>query len=438
MLDPIAIDLRPIKDLVLDPLNPRGMTDTERAELAGSLEQFGFLQPVIARGSDRLVIGGHQRIEAARQLGWTEVPVIWWEGSDQDARALNLALNKIQGSWDEAKLADVLAELAGVESLQEALRGFDTTETALAGFDEREVLAALEAKLGDGPPAEDLTALAGALVRAPDRSASAQPGVFYELGPHRLLCGDARDLEAVRRLIGVAEPAMLWTDPPYGVNYSAEGSRGAASSGRPAGRRDRPLGSIAGDDLEPEAHAGLVTAALCNAAAVLAPGSAVYVCGGTSTTTLYDAAFADAGLAKSSIVVWDKGRFAFGRRDYQSQYELVYYGWKRGARHRFFGGRAQSDIWLVPTDAAAGYVHPTQKPVALAERAIRNSSGAGDTVLDLFGGSGSSLIAAEQAGRRAFLLELDPLYVDVIVGRWEAFTGLRARAVSDGGSGGDA
>ena len=384
------------------------------------------------------MIGGHQRIEAARQLGWTEVPVIWWEGSDQDARALNLALNKIQGSWDEAKLADVLAELAGVESLQEALRGFDTTETALAGFDEREVLAALEAKLGDGPPAEDLTALAGALVRAPDRSASAQPGVFYELGPHRLLCGDARDLEAVRRLIGVAEPAMLWTDPPYGVNYSAEGSRGAASSRRPGGRRDRPLGSIAGDDLEPEAHAGLVTAALCNAAAVLAPGSAVYVCGGTSTTTLYDAAFADAGLAKSSIVVWDKGRFAFGRRDYQSQYELVYYDWKRGARHRFFGGRAQSDIGLVPTDAAAGYVHPTQKPVALAERAIRNSSGAGDTVLDLFGGSGSSLIAAEQAGRRAFLLELDPLYVDVIVGRWEAFTGLRARTVSDGGSGGDA
>ena len=324
MLDPIAIDLRPIKDLVLDPLNPRGMTDTERAELVRSLEQFGFLQPVIARGSDRLVIGGNQRIEATRQLGWTEVPVIWWEGSDQNARALNLALNKIQGSWDEAKLADVLADLAGVDSLQEALRGFDTTETALAGFDEREVLAALEAKLGDGPPAEDLTALAGALVRAPDRSASAQPGVFYELGSHRLLCGDARDLEAVRRLIGVAEPAMLWTDPPYGVNYSAEGSRGAASSGRPGGRRDRPLGSIAGDDLEPEAHAGLVTAALRNAAAVLAPGSAVYVCGGTSTTTLYDAAFADAGLEKSSIVVWDKGRFAFGRRDYQSQYELVY------------------------------------------------------------------------------------------------------------------
>ena len=161
------------------------------------------------------------------------MPVIWWEGSDQDARALNLALNKIQGSWDEAKLADVLAELAGVESLQEALRGFDTTETALAGFDEREVLAALEAKLGDGPPAEDLTALAGALVSAPARAASAEPGALYELGPNRLLCGDARDLEAVRRLIGVAEPAMLWTDPPYGVNYSAEGSRGAASSGRP-------------------------------------------------------------------------------------------------------------------------------------------------------------------------------------------------------------
>ena len=188
MLDPIAIDLRPIKDLVLDPLNPRVMPNAERAELAGSLEQFGFLQPVIARGSDRLVIGGHQRIEAARQLGWTEVPVIWWEGSDQDARAFNLALNKIQGSWDEAKLADVLAELAGVESLQEALRGFDTTETALAGFDEREVLAALEAKLGDGPPAEDLTALAGALVRARGAAIFIR-AILTEPGPPRRRIG---------------------------------------------------------------------------------------------------------------------------------------------------------------------------------------------------------------------------------------------------------
>ena len=335
----------------------------------------------------------------------------------------------------------MLAELAGVESLQEALRGFDTTETALAGFDEREVLAAhqrIEAKLGDGPPAEDLTALAGALVRAPDRSASAQPGVFYELGPHRLLCGDARDLEAVRRLIGVAEPAMLWTDPPYGVNYSAEGSRGAASSRRPGGRRDRPLGSIAGDDLEPEAHAGLVTAALCNAAAVLAPGSAVYVCCGTSTTTLYDAAFADAGLAKSSIVVWDKGRFAFGRRDYQSQYELVYYGWKRGARHRFFGGRAQSDIWPVPDrrrrrlrtpDAEAGRPRRAGDPQQLGGGRYRTRP------LRRLG----LVVDRRRAGRAARLpARARSLYVDVIVGRWEAFTGLRARAVSDGGSGGDA
>ena len=430
MSDSQTIERVPIADLKLDPLNPRVMPNAERAALAGSLDAFGFLQPVVARRSDGLVIGGHQRIEAARELGWEAVPVAWWEGSDQDARVLNLALNRIHGDWDDAKLADVLAELAGVDSLQEALRGFDTTQTALAGFDEREVLAVLEAKLDDGPRAEDLTALAGALVSAPARAASAEPGALYELGSHRVLCGDARDPDAVGCLVGTTHPAMLWTDPPYGVGYTAEGSGGAASSGRPTGRRDRPLGPIAGDDLEPEAHADLVTAALRNAAAMLAPGGGVYVCGGTSTTTLYDAAFEASGLEKSSIIVWDKTHFAFGRRDYQSQSELVYYGWKRGARHSFFGGRVQGDIWPIPTDAAAGYVHPTQKPVALAERAIRNSSRAGDAVLDLFGGSGSTLIAAEQAGRRALLLELDPHYVGVIVARWQAFTGLQARQVA--------
>ena len=240
MSDSQTIERVPIADLKLDPLNPRVMPNAERAALAGSLDAFGFLQPVVARRSDGLVIGGHQRIEAARELGWEAVPVAWWEGSDQDARVLNLALNRIHGDWDDAKLADVLAELAGVESLQEALRGFDTTETALAGFDEREVLAALEAKLGDGPPAEDLTALAGALVRAPDRSASAQPGVFYELGPHRLLCGDARDLEASaassawpsRRCSGPTRPTAWPTRPKDHGARPPQGARRVAAIAR--------------------------------------------------------------------------------------------------------------------------------------------------------------------------------------------------------------
>ena len=420
-----------IADLRLDDLNPRRIAPQELAKLRRSLQEFGMVQPIVARRSDQLVIGGHQRLQAAIAEGWSEVPVIWWEGSDKQARALNLALNKISGQWDEAKLATVLSELADVESLSDALLGFETTWTSLAGFDTREVLAALDNELGSGQNVEDLAALAANLLgQRPEPKA--QPGDLFALGPHRLLCGDARDEAAVTRLCQASAPSLLFCDPPYGVSYSAEtvGKR-KASSGRTTGRVRRPLGQIVEDDLEPPEHLSLITAALKNAVAVLSVGSGVYVCGGTSTTSVYDTAFKEAGLVKSSIIIWDKGEFSLGRKDYQSQFELIYYGWPRGGAHRFFGGRAQADIWLIPRDATASYVHPTQKPVALAERAMRNSTLGGEAVLDLFGGSGSTLIAAERCGRKALLLELDPRYIETTIARWEAYTGLHAQLLEE-------
>jgi DNA modification methylase len=421
------VELVPIESLNPDPLNPRVMPPSGMAALVRSIGEFGFVEPLVARPSDRLIIGGHMRFVAAGQLGLTHVPVVWFEGDDKAARALNLALNKIGGAWDEAKLATVLAELADVDSLSSALAGFDPTATTLAGFDESEVLAAIGEHLPSDEREEDLAALARSLVRPAERASLTHLGSGFVLGGHRVVCGDARDGHAVAALCKNTAPTMLSADPPFGVGYSAEGAPGrAASSGRPPGRRDRPLGSIAGDDLDADAHAALVTRALQNAAAVLTPGGAVYVCGGTSTTTLYDAAFEAAGFTKSTIVVWDKGSPTLGRRDYQSEFELIWYGWKRGAAHSFYGDRTQTDIWRIPRDVATTYVHPTQKPVALAERAIRNSSRPGEAVLDLFGGSGSTLIAAERAGRRALVMEIDPHFVDVIVARWEAFTGRRA------------
>ena len=366
-----TVELVAIDTLQPDPDNPRTMPATEMAALEASLAEFGFVEPVVARRSDRRVIGGHQRLGAARRLGWTEIPVIWWEGDERAARALNLALNQIHGAWDESKLAQVLAELADVESLGEALAGFDQTWTGVAGFDAAEVLAALDGQLGDDAPREDLAALARALVPAPKPPSSTRLGDGSQLGAHRVLCGDATDEGTVRRLCAGAPPALLFTDPPYGVAYRPEPAPGgAASSGRPRGRQARPLGAIAGDDLDDTAHAALITDAITNGTMVLAAGAAVYVCGGTTTTTVYDAAFAAAGVHKSTIIVWDKGRATFGRKDYQSQHELLWYGWRTGSAHRFLGGRTQTDIWAVPPDAATTLRPPHPE--------ARGAGGAGD------------------------------------------------------------
>ncbi|MGD9713362.1 MAG: DNA modification methylase [Thermomicrobiales bacterium] len=433
-MDTLAYDLVSVEVLKPDPLNPRSISAKALAQLEGSICEFGLVEPLVVRQSDKLVIGGHQRLRAAINQGWKSVPVFWWEGSDAQARALNLALNKISGDWDERPLAHVLAELAQVESLGQALLGFDQTLTSLAGFTEREVLEALEGALGSPAGQEDLSSFAAALHAPPQRINSVEAGDLYRLGPHRVLCGDAADPDAIARLCGAVKPEMLFTDPPYNVHYSAEsGGTRPASSGRTGGRRKRPLGEILNDALPAETYVDLITSALGNAAAHMEPGSAVYICGGSSTTSTYDKAFEFVGIVKSSILIWDKGEITLGRKDYQSQYELIYYGWIGGKRHHYFGGRAQSDIWAIPRDASALYVHPTQKPVALAARAIHNSTSAGGTVLDLFGGSGSTLIAAEQQGRRACILELDPHYVAVMMARWEALTGLIAEKLDGGG-----
>lgn len=433
-MDSLPVELVSIERLRPDPLNPRSISDTALAQLQRSLREFGFVQALVVRHSDKLIIAGHQRLRAATNEGWTSVPVVWWEGSDPQARALNLALNKISGDWDERPLGHVLADLAQVESLGQALLGFDQTLTSLAGFDEREVLEALEAALGSPPGQEDLASLAASLQRPAQRVLTVEPGELYQLGPHRLLCGDATNIDDVARLCGAVRPEMLFTDPPYNVGYSAEGDGPrAASSGRSGGRKKRPLGQILNDALSEDEYRNLIASALGNAVGQLEPGGPVYVCGGSSTTSTYDAAFESAGIVKSSIIIWDKGEITLGRKDYQSQYELIYYGWTSGKRHHYFGGRAQSDIWSIPRDASALYIHPTQKPVALAARAIHNSTSAGGTVLDLFGGSGSTLIAAEQQGRRACVLELDPHFASVILARWEALTGRKAEKVEGRG-----
>jgi DNA modification methylase len=426
----VTYETVPIADLVLDPRNPRTISDFDMTKLRNSIREFGVVQPVVVRRSDRKVIAGHQRITALQLEGKAEVSVIWWEGDDRKAYALALALNKIQGEWVQDKLGTLLAELADVESLSDALSGFDSDFTSLAGFSTKESLALFEATLPSGLPEENLSSLSAELLVRRSFQGTVQLGDLFQLGSHRVLCGDARDQGTVERLCDQSAPSMLFTDPPYNVAYQAESVGGHAASGRSHGRRTNPLGPIAEDNLPPSEYQELLTGSLRNAFKVLRGGGAVYVCGGTSTTTAYDTAFTSVGLTKSSIIIWDKGEFSLGRKDYQSAYELIYYGWKQGSKHNFYGGRSQTDIWLIPRDASSSYLHPTQKPTALAMRAIRNSSTPGEAVLDLFGGSGSTLIAAEQTGRKALLLELDPHYVEVAVARWEALTGKKAVCIA--------
>jgi DNA modification methylase len=423
MMD-LTVQMIPLASLRPDPANTNTMDAAEMAKLVRSLERFSFVDPIIVRESDGKVLGGNQRLEAARQLGLATLPVIYWEGSDEEFRVLSLALNKIHGHFDEALLAKTLADLADVGSIQEALRGFDTEFTALAGFDENEVLRLLGEHLNDTSAGENLAALVGPSETSPPAT-STTLGDGFELGGHRVLCGDALDSDTVAALVGDSVVATVFTDPPYGVAYKPPAGR----SGRQPRQRDwQRRHAIANDDLSQEQHRAFMTAALRNVANALAPGRAIYVCGGYSTTTVYDAAFESAGLSKSGIIVWDKGEVTLGRKDYASRYELIWYGWKPGAAHRFFGPKTESDIWGIPRDPAAFYLHPTQKPVALAARAIKNSTQPGETVLDLFGGSGSTLIAAHQLGRRALVLELDPHHIDTIVARWEALSGAKATA----------
>jgi hypothetical protein len=212
-----------ISSLIADPNNPRRMSGLKRSQLRNSIEAYGFVVPIVVRKPDRVVIGGHQRLQAARELGLTDVPVVWWEGDDRQAKALNLALNQIEGEWDERKLAAVLADLAGVESLSDALGGFDTSWTNLAGFSTKDVLVALDANLNPEGKEEGLALLASSLLDGrDDHQPTAKVGDAYTLGNHRLLCGDARDPSAVVRLCNQLQPAALVTDPPYNVAYAPD------------------------------------------------------------------------------------------------------------------------------------------------------------------------------------------------------------------------
>ncbi|MFA7281328.1 MAG: site-specific DNA-methyltransferase [Sterolibacterium sp.] len=397
------IEQWPANKLVPYARNARTHSDAQVAQIAASIAEFGFTNPILA-GSDGVIVAGHGRLAAAQKLGITTVPVVVLDHlTSTQRRALVIADNRIaeNASWDDAMLQVELAALQD-EDFDLSLTGFDAD--ALAD------LLAGEETTNEGQTDEDAV---------PESSGPAvsRLGDVWICGNHRVLCGDATQEESYEVLLGDEHVAMVWQDPPYGVNY--------ANSAKDKMRgKDRPiLNDNLGEDFQPFLEAALVPMmARCD--------GAIYIAMSSSELDTLQAAFRAAGGKWSTFIIWAKNTFTLGRADYQRQYEPILYGWPDGSTRHWCGDRDQGDVWQIKKPHKND-LHPTMKPVELVERALRNSSRPGDTVLDCFGGSGTTLIACERTERHARLMELDPNYCDVIVKRWQDFSGQQAIRESD-------
>ena len=399
------IELRPINSIHPYPGNPR-KNDDAVAVVAESIRQFGFRQPIVVDVIGIIVIG-HTRWRAAKQLGLTEVPVhVAAELSADQIRALRIADNKSSeiAEWDLDQL--------GIEL--KAIEGSDLDlDLAALGFDQDELAQLLDPGVSTGLTDPD------EIPPVPDAGQTlTQPGDLWLLGDHRLLCGDSANPEHMARLMDGGEADLLLTDPPYNVAY--EGGTDAAMT-------------IANDDMDDASYRKFLVATLGCAVAVLRPGGAFYCWHADSEGLTVRGACSDIGLRVRQCLIWVKSSLVLGRQDYQWKHEPCLYGWKDGAGHTWLSDRSQTTVLEFAKPARNGE-HPTMKPVPLFLYLMQNSSAAGGTVLDPFGGSGTTLIAAEQTGRHARLMELDPRYCDVIVKRWEQFTGKQAKRVATSAS----
>src|SRR6187551_2253756 len=346
---PITIEQVPINDLRPDPANPRRISETELEALTRSLKEFGFVSPLLARREDRTIIGGHQRQLAARRLGYKIIPTIYLDVSIEQARLLNLSLNKISGEWDQELLARMLADLKPIEGLDLTLSGFSEDELSkvLKSLDHREKR--------DRPETFDLDAALEAARAAP----RAQRGDLWALGDHRLGCGDATDSSDVARLLDGKHAAMAFTDPPYNVALGDHG-------GQQKGQRRRRIENDALPAQEWETFCRGWSRNL-----VTNVDGALYICMSTKEWPLVSRVLDEAGAHWSDTIIWAKDRFVLGRASYQRQYEPIWFGWREGAKAYWCGDRDQGDVWKIDRPSASD-LHPTMKPLALVERAIEN------------------------------------------------------------------
>jgi DNA modification methylase len=391
----------PTNDLIPYARNSRTHSEDQVTKIASSIKEFGFLNPIIIDGENGIV-AGHGRVMAAKKLGLTELPCI--EAShltEAQKRAYVIADNRLalDAGWDNDLLKIELQDLNS--------EGFDLS---LTGFDLNEISAFLE------EPTEGLTD-EDAVPEAPEVPVTVEGDVWL-LGRHRLMCGDSTSIDAVDKLMDGAKADMVFTDPPYGMSYG--GGRAAGSTKK--GALVKAHGMIKGDDLKGDDLIGMIRDAVGSAISVCKSGAAKYVCFPWRTYAEFESALDQVGMTVSACIVWDKKSIGLGNANYRPQHEFIFYS-KGDSWH---GDKSQSDVWYNSRGATGAYVHPTQKPVELVEKAISNSSKGQDIVIDVFGGSGSTLIACEKTSRDCRMMELDPKYCDVIILRWQEFTGHKA------------
>ncbi len=387
----LQVAYRPLDALIPYARNARTHSDAHVAQIAGSIRAFGWTNPVLVDG-DNCVIAGHGRLMAARKLGMDHVPVIELAGlSEAEKRAYVLADNKLalNAGWDDELLGLELGELAGL--------GFDLS---LTGFGENEIAG--------------LTALRHAGLTDPDEAPErpvnpvTRPGDLWLLGRHRLLCGDSTLADDVARLLGGVTPHLMVTDPPYGVDYRPDW-RGRAGVNTATGK----MGRVANDDRADWRQAW-----------ALFPGAVAYVWHAGRFASVVQESLEASGFAIRAQIVWGKDRFALSRGHYHWQHEPCWYA-VRGTAH-WTGDRSQSTLWRIPARDDAGHGHGTQKPVECMRRPILNNSSPGQVVYDPFLGSGTTIIAAEMEGRSCCGLEISAAYCDVVIKRWQDFTGEQA------------
>jgi DNA modification methylase len=401
----------PIDELHPDPKNPRKISAEELDRLTRSLREFGFLQPVIARHDDHIVIGGHQRLVAARRLGYKQVPTIFVDLSPEQSHLLNLALNRISGDWDDALLARLLADLQGAPNVDLALSGFEDDEI-------QRLLRKLDAE--DKRHQVESFDLEAALAEAEAKPIT-KPGDLWLLGEHRLLCGDSTSEADVARLMAGKQASLLATDPPYLVDYDAQNHPPSKSNkGKP--NRNKNWDEYKDPDASVEFFARFLKEGLKH----LAPNSAIYQWHATRRQMLVEEAWQQCGLLVHQTIVWAKARGVLTRSHYLWSHEPCFYGWVEGNAPKLKPPASERTVWSIDQVGEQSGYHPTQKPVELFLRPIEFHTRPGDIVYEPFSGSGTQLIAAERTGRLCYAMEQEPRYCDVAKARWESFSGLKA------------
>ena len=380
------IEKKNVKDLLPADYNPRKDLqpgDPEYEKLKRSIEQFGYVEPVIWNKQTGRVVGGHQRLKVLIDSGITEVDVVVVDMNTEKEKALNIALNKISGEWDTDKLALVIADLQGAD--------FDVS---LTGFEPEELDDLFRDDVKDGVKEDDFDVEAEL-----QKPVFSKAGDLWMLGEHRLLCGDSTKPETYELLMNGKKAQLVVTDPPYNVDY-----KGTA-------------GKIKNDKMSEDQFEQFLLAAYSQMYESMTDDASIYVFHSDSHGLAFRKAFEEAGFYLSGCCIWKKQSLVLGRSPYQWQHEPVLFGWKKKGKHQWYTGRKESTIWEFDKPKKNAD-HPTMKPVALVAYPIMNSTMTGCLVLDPFGGSGSTLIACEQTGRICYTVELDEKFCDVIVKRY--------------------